>query len=41
MGTLMGLHFSEQYLLANVGLLQNSMPSSMAAGPVTDLPGIY
>lgn len=35
------LYFSELYLLAYIGLMQNSVPSYMAASPVTDLPGIY
>lgn len=35
------VYFSELYLLAYIGLMQNSVPSYMAASPVTDLPGIY
>ena len=35
------LYFSELYLLAYIGLMQNSLPSYKAASPVTDLPGIH
>lgn len=38
-GALVVLCFSEQYFLEFVGLLKNSVLSTMAAGPVTGLPG--